>query len=175
MSTAGVTTMWPPPSGAVPPDASVGEFGFDFSRFGVRVPTVIVSPLIAEGTVLSAAATVPFDHTSILKTVETRWQLPALTARDAAAPGIAAVLTLTEPRTDDPLASVNVPLSTGTNPSAGTPSHIQEVHAKLVSQLPVPASAVFEPASVNYLATELDYDDYIRSRTLAWQASRGGE
>ena len=28
----------PPPSGATPPDNSVGEFGFDFTRFGVRVP-----------------------------------------------------------------------------------------------------------------------------------------
>jgi phospholipase C len=28
-----------PPSGAAAPDASVGEFGFDFTRFGLRVPT----------------------------------------------------------------------------------------------------------------------------------------
>ena len=26
----------PPPSGATPPDADAGEFGFDFTRFGVR-------------------------------------------------------------------------------------------------------------------------------------------
>ncbi len=41
----------PPPAGATPPDASAGEFGFDFRRFGVRVPTVLVSPLIEAGTV----------------------------------------------------------------------------------------------------------------------------
>ena len=28
----------PPPSGATPPDNDAGEFGFDFTRFGVRVP-----------------------------------------------------------------------------------------------------------------------------------------
>jgi phospholipase C len=45
----------------------------------------------------------PLDHTSILKTIETRWNLPALTARDAAANDVGDVLTLTQPRTDDPL------------------------------------------------------------------------
>jgi hypothetical protein len=35
-----------PPSGATTLDDSVAEFGFDFTRFGVRVPTVLVSPLI---------------------------------------------------------------------------------------------------------------------------------
>ena len=44
----------PPPSGAVAPDHSVGEFGFDFSRFGVRIPAILVSPLIAPGTVFRA-------------------------------------------------------------------------------------------------------------------------
>ncbi|HZB98030.1 MAG TPA: alkaline phosphatase family protein, partial [Candidatus Sulfotelmatobacter sp.] len=38
-----------PPSGATPPDNSAGEFGFDFTRFGVRVPAVLVSPLIQPG------------------------------------------------------------------------------------------------------------------------------
>src|ERR671936_1454635 len=41
----------PPPTGAIPPDGTTGEYGFDFTRFGVRVPTVVVSPLIAPGTV----------------------------------------------------------------------------------------------------------------------------
>ncbi len=59
----------PPPSGAVPPDNSVGEYGFDFKRFGPRVPTVLVSPLIAAGTVFRVpAGAMPLDHTSILKT-----------------------------------------------------------------------------------------------------------
>ena len=101
----------PPPSGATPPDDDAGEFGFDFTRFGVRVPTVLVSPLIAPGTVFRVpAGSTPLDHTSILKTVEQRWGLPSLTARDAAAPGFGDVLTLTAPRTDDVLAGVTVPV-----------------------------------------------------------------
>jgi hypothetical protein len=43
-------SAWPP-SGPMPPDNSAGEFGFDFTRFGVRVPAVLVSPLITPGTV----------------------------------------------------------------------------------------------------------------------------
>jgi phospholipase C len=40
----------PPPANAAAPDDSAGEYGFDFTRFGPRVPTVLVSPLIAAGT-----------------------------------------------------------------------------------------------------------------------------
>ena len=118
----------PPPTGAVPPDTFADEFGFDFTRFGVRVPAVLVSPLIAPGTVFRPSGTVPLDHTSILKTVETRWGLPPLTARDAAAPDVGEVLTLAQPRTDDPLAGVTVPASRIANPVAGTPSHIQQIY-----------------------------------------------
>jgi phospholipase C len=161
-----------PPGGAVPPDDSVGEYGFDFTRFGVRVPAVLVSPLIAPGTVFRTSGAVPFDHASILKTVETRWQLPALTARDAAAPDVGDVLTLATPRTDDPLVNVVVPTSTGSNPAAGTPSHIQQVQAQLVSTLPVPDTQGQTHAAMPKLVTEKDYDDYIRTRTQAWKASR---
>ncbi len=80
----------------------------------------------------------PLDHTSILKTLENRWSLSSLTARDAAAPDVSAVLTLTTPRTDDPLAGVVVPVAASQNPDADKPSHLQQVHAELVSRLPVP-------------------------------------
>ncbi len=131
----------PPPAGAVPPDNSAGEFGFDFTRFGVRVPTVLVSPLIAPGTVFRVpAGSTPLDHTSVLNTVEQRWGLPALTARDAAAPGFGAVLTLTTPRTDDVLADVTVPVSGAPSPAAAKPSHLQEVQADLISRRFPPGS-----------------------------------
>jgi phospholipase C len=125
----------PPPYGAAPPDQDAGEFGFDFTRFGVRVPAVLVSPLIAPGTVYRVpAGSTPLDHTSILKTVEQRWGLPALTARDAAAPAFGDVLTLATPRTDDVLAGVTVPTSGAAGPSAALPSHLQEIQAELVSR-----------------------------------------
>ena len=163
-----------PPTGAVPPDDSAGEFGFDFTRFGVRVPAVLVSPFIAEGTVFRPSGTVPLDHTSVLKTVETRWGLPPLTARDAAAPGLGEVLTLGQARTDDPLAGVTVPQSTGPNPVAGTPSHIQQVQAQLVSQLPVEDAEGKAHSGMPSLTNEGDYDQYIRSRSAAWKSQRAG-
>ncbi len=122
----------PPPWGATPPDNNVGEYGFTFNRFGVRVPAVLISPLIEPGTVFRVpAGSVPLDHTSILKTVEQRWNLPPLTARDAAAPGFGDVLTLTTPRTDDVLAGVVVPVSGSLGPSAGTLSHLEAVREAL--------------------------------------------
>jgi phospholipase C len=125
----------PPPSGATPPDDDAGEFGFDFTRFGVRVPAVLVSPLIAPGTVYRVpAGSTPLDHTSILKTVQQRWGLPPLKARDAAAPGFGDVLTLATPRTDDALAGVTVPTSGAAGPSAAQPAHLQQIQAELVSR-----------------------------------------
>ena len=165
-----------PPLGAVPPDNSAGEFGFDFKRFGPRVPTVLVSPLIAEGTVFRVAANaMPLDHTSVLKTVEKRWNLPALTARDGAALDVGAALTLAAPRADDPLQGVAVPVSASMPPGKDQPSHLQQVHAELVSELPVPD----EPAGTHHtmpaLKTADDYKAYIINRTNAWKASRKGK
>lgn len=135
----------PPPWGAAPPDDSAGEFGFGFDRFGPRVPTVLVSPLIEPGTVFRVpAGGTPLDHTSILKTVEQRWNLPALTARDAAAPGFGDVLTLTTPRTDDVLAGVTVPVSSVASPSVGTVSHLERVWAELRSRQLAPGQSVLE-------------------------------
>ena len=133
----------PPPWGAVAPDSSAGEFGFGFDRFGPRVPAVLVSPLIEAGTVFRVPpGGTPLDHTSILKTVEQRWNLAALTARDAAAPGFGDVLTLSTPRTDDVLAGVTVPVSPAASPSVGTISHLEQIREELLSrELPAGQSA----------------------------------
>jgi len=163
----------PPPSGAVPPDDSPGEFGFDFTRFGVRVPALLISPLIAPGTVFRVpAGTMPLDHTSVLKTVETRWGMPALTRRDAAAPDVGDVLTLATPRADDPLAGVTVPTSSGANPAAAEVSHIQQVNAQLTAQLPVPNEQLRSAPLLNAMRTPADFDSYTQVRTDTWKAAR---
>jgi phospholipase C len=163
----------PPPSGAVPPDNSAGEYSFDFTRFGPRVPTVLVSPLIPAGTVFRVpSGTMPLDHTSILRTIETRWNLSPLTARDAAASDVGNVLTLTQPRIDDPLQGVTVPVATGTGPAQDRPSHLQQVHAELVSELPVPDTQGGTHHTMPTLRTNSDYKTYIRTRTAAWRAAK---
>lgn len=132
----------PPPAGAAPPDNTKGvEFDFDFTRFGVRVPTVLVSPLIEPGTVFRVPdGSVPLDHTSVLKTVEQRWGVPPLTDRDTAAPGIGEVLTLEKPRADDPLVDVIVPVSKGDNPARTQTSHLEEVYNTLAAARLIPSS-----------------------------------
>jgi phospholipase C len=52
-----------------------------YNRYGFRVPAVIVSPYARRDYV----STEVFDHTSVLKLVERKWNLPPLTDRDAAA------------------------------------------------------------------------------------------
>lgn len=163
----------PPPSGAVAPDNSAGEYGFDFTRFGPRVPTVLISPLIPAGTVFRVPeGAMPLDHTSILKTIETRWNLPALTARDAAAVGLGDVLTLQLARTDDPLKGVTVPVANSVNPDEDRPSHLQQIQAELVAQLPVPDEQGGTHHHAPALKTNSDYRAYIRQRTESWLASR---
>jgi phospholipase C len=162
-----------PPTNAVAPDTTPGEDGFDFTRFGVRVPAVLVSPLIAKGTIFNVpAGTMPIDHTSVLKTIEVRWGLQPLTARDAAAPDLGDVLTLTEPRPDDPLEGVSPPTSSGTNPAVNEVSHLQQLHAQMVADLPVPDEQLIgEPALPN-MATPADYRTYIAARTQKWKSAR---
>lgn len=89
-----------PPPNAVPPDpgAPAGQYSFRFDRLGVRLPVVLVSPYIEPGTVAHTL----FDHTSIIRTVCRRWDLPGLTARDQAANDLSEVLTLDRPRDDLP-------------------------------------------------------------------------
>ena len=74
------------PPAAVPPDdippmVSPGDPFDAFNRYGVRVPTTVISPYSNPHHV----SHVVYDHTSILKFIETRFGLPPLTRRDAAA------------------------------------------------------------------------------------------
>jgi phospholipase C len=59
-----------------------------YSLRGFRVPTLLVSPFARRGHVDHGL----FDHTSILRLIEWRFGLPALSARDAAANNLAAAL-----------------------------------------------------------------------------------
>jgi phospholipase C len=93
-----------PPEVAAPGDeplnAHKAEYPhvFDFTRLGPRVPAVIVSPWIEAGTVDPTL----YDHSSLLKTLEQRFGLSALTRRDEGANGFGGVFNRSEPRTDTP-------------------------------------------------------------------------
>jgi phospholipase C len=121
----------------VAPDNSAGQYGFNFQRFGLRVPTLLVSPLIQAGTVFRTASQTPFDHTSVLATLENRFGVVPLTKRDAAAPELSSVLTWAEPRTDDPLQGVEPPQSQAAPRLPVRPSHLEEALANTAELLPV--------------------------------------
>jgi phospholipase C len=93
-----------PPGPTVAPGDSITDpvdnhNGFDFMQLGVRVPAVVCSPWIPRNVIDHRE----YEHASIPKTVETLWDLPAMTQRDAHARGLAALLTLAASREDAPL------------------------------------------------------------------------
>ena len=167
----------PPPWTATPPDATAGEFGFDFKRFGPRVPTLLISPLIEAGTVFRVPETgTPLDHTAILKAIETRWDIPALTARDAAAPDLWPVISLAKPRTDDPLDGVAPPEAPPSPLPRDVPTHLQLINAAMAAALPVHdeqgATHHSTPDVMPVFETSQEYDAYIRDRVERWKRSR---
>ncbi len=92
-----------------PPDATpTGRStrgGFAFDRYGPRVPAVIVSPYVPAGSVIRPPETgPPFDHTSIIATLDALFDLgPPLSARAAKAPDLRCALRLEGPDNRGPL------------------------------------------------------------------------
>jgi len=74
------------------------EYSFDFTRLGLRVPAVLVSPWIAKGVVDSTR----YQHTSIFATLRDLFGIGTLTKRDAEARSFSTVLSLPRPRTNAP-------------------------------------------------------------------------
>jgi phospholipase C len=91
---------------------------FAFDRLGARVPTILISPYVQQGTVFRATGTVPYDHTSVIATT-LGWlgqqdKLAAFGARAQAAPTFEDALTLDQPRTDEAdLAFLDTPHAIG--------------------------------------------------------------
>jgi phospholipase C len=74
----------PPPKALAPDDiapvVNPGEKQYDgFARYGFRVPSVVIGPYARRDHV----SHVVYDHTSILAFLEHKWNLPAMTKRDA--------------------------------------------------------------------------------------------
>ena len=65
---------------------------------GFRVPNFIISPWTPRGTVGHGL----YDHTSVLRMIEWRWDLPPLTVRDATANNLANLLDFTQTNLEAP-------------------------------------------------------------------------
>eukprot|EP00911_Craspedida_sp_UC1_P002499 UC1_evm1s1858 len=125
----------PPPQGVPAPgdnETSYPDTGFNFDRLGVRIPTLLISPWIPRGTVISAppkaqkpANNSEYDLTSIMATARKLLGIAdsagPLTKRDAWAATFEHVLSLPQPRTDAPMQL----------PDAPQPSLAPEDEAKL--------------------------------------------
>ena len=123
-----------PPPRAIPPDGippqvdDNGPVFAGFGQYGVRVPCVMVSPWARPDYVSHQV----FDHTSICALAEAKWNLPAMTRRDAnannmldmldlaGAPAFATPPALARPLADtDPEVLLRI-LDPGTIPPPGT-------------------------------------------------------
>ena len=85
-----------PPIAAAPSRSPTTPFNFD--RYGVRVPALLISPYIPPGLILRPQGPNPFDHTSVIATLRKRFDLGApLSERDAVAPTFDTALSLPLP------------------------------------------------------------------------------
>jgi phospholipase C len=130
--------------------SSWNESGFAFNQYGVRVPAIVVSPLIPKATVDHTL----YDHSSIPATVERLFGSPSkpigpLTQRDANANDVIHLLALQTPRTDCP-----VQLNSPAPPAAKAPISAAEQAAN--DARPVPTSG--NAAGFLSLALKTDLD-----------------
>lgn len=94
-----------PPGPVLPPDPEgpAGEMGFRFDLSGYRVPAILVSPWVAQGSVFNEE----YRHTSLIATLRKVWDLgEAFTRRDAHARTFEDLFTLDTPR--DPSTWANI-------------------------------------------------------------------
>src|ERR1700758_1432683 len=121
-----------PPTGAKTPDnaSNPGQNGFHFDRFGVRVPTILVSPWIEAGTVFRSNTNTLLDHTSILATLRDWLAIPSdkmlPSLRIAQAPTLEYVLTRTRPRTDKPSIQTPEPVAFTSTSLSLPPNDLQK-------------------------------------------------
>jgi phospholipase C len=86
----------PPPAAPIP-DATRAAGDADGLR-GFRTPALLISPFARRGHTSHTL----YDHTSVLRMIEWRWNLEPLTVRDRTANNLALELDFTRPRLDAP-------------------------------------------------------------------------
>jgi len=72
--------------------------GFDYSVYGVRVPALFINPYVKPGIFRPPASTPPFDHTSLLATLKTQFNLSgSLSPRVDSAPTLTGLMNAMQP------------------------------------------------------------------------------
>jgi phospholipase C len=102
-----------PPPATVAPDGNIKEY--DFTRLGVRVPTILVSPWVEKG-----VCKTQFEHTSVLRYACDKWEMKPLSNRAAPDAGeyqsksfLPELTKLAAPREDTPTSIASFPAPKG--------------------------------------------------------------
>jgi phospholipase C len=109
------------PPGDDPINVASGQAPFGFDQLGVRVPAIIISPLIPKGLIDHTI----YDHTSALATLERRYSMNPLTHRDEKAEDFLRLFSVATARTDTPLKLVN-PAAAGAEALVAKPQDTAE-------------------------------------------------
>ena len=114
----------PPPDHVPSPDGKVAvDPPFDFTRLGVRVPAILISPWVEKGQIDSTI----YEHASLPATIRSLFGLPEpLTTRDRSANTFEKNLSRSTPRSDTPI----------TLPVPGEPDEIRH-HRRLLRAGPL--------------------------------------
>lgn len=138
-----------PPGGLVLPN---GDWPGGFNRFGPRVPAIIVSPYMPAGSIVrpsgvsfnqnqpggtSTTNGLPFDHTSIIRTLIDCFSLTptTLTPRDSIAPGLLDFLDFSlNPENSAGPVTVPAPPSEDATLAAKQPNHLSEMYEALLQR-----------------------------------------
>ena len=124
-----------PPATCSPDAKAERTHSFDFKRLGLRVPAVVVSPWIRPGSVIST----PFDHTSILATLERRFGLEPLSCRDQHAKDLGEILNLEAPRLTalSAVSTIAGPIASNARRRTRRPPPLSDFQAALVQMAKV--------------------------------------
>jgi len=141
----------PPPKavapGDTPTDPENNLFSFDFTQLGVRVPAIVVSPLIPRGIIDHTV----YDHTSVLATVESIFGLLPLTERDKQAHSLNHLFSLTTARTDA-LSTLPEPANSGVSCEDETE---EDIAARQMVENPAKAAAPPDPSMQGFMHVAL--------------------
>ena len=112
----------PPPAAiapdSIPPNLSPGDAPGGYNLYGPRVPGIVASAY----TKPNGVTNVLHDHTSVLATIEAKWNLPALTYRDANATTVMDFLDVNRAAFLEPPTTLVSPSPTGPSGPLGTSS-----------------------------------------------------
>jgi len=123
-----------------PPNLPPGETG-NYARYGFRVPAVVISPYARPNHISHRVR----DHTAILKFIERKWNLGALTYRDANADDLFDCLEFRQPPAFLDPPTLPAPALASSNPPACTPGDPGG---------PIPPPDAVSPARVRAVARE---------------------